>query len=609
MKSLADLFSKLCLCAFLVVKSCTFTEAVAPDARPVYPVTASWFRDRFSLKEWDEALGAFQNQGGDTVFLRAPPIIRRTTQDLDGDLNFIWCGSYKSSNPAWGLRCYNEAEQELKDMGLVVSTFVSYQYEENFSDDILLCPKLDKKINSSRIYYRIVLPGKNATYNSSSPCDYKPGSEVIVLLTSFGGTDPHQLLLQSAAKSNTSVYFGLPGVPNNFDADLMPAYYAWTQRVVHDHQERYSKLALDPNRRVVSHGPGRQSQGATLYNYLTGYYGTDECCLGDLTQDSQYLTLYQKLGTLVKSYGKKFAVSPYVDLNRSQMNRTVDQHVQGFADIAKTKVVDVIAIQEGRGAAKGCYYWPHQINEPVSLSDPVLDRAIRYLDPNLKQNITYAEAFSASNIELFSAFQEAQHALLTTGIKFDFWLNVEAFEFLRDDPCLPVDPMASGMGELLDRASKERLDRAISVAGARVQKIISFAWDADYTCTTQQYPTRLTDEILSDLQRPIIANCSFHSYQNLSVVLLGFNLEGETQAFTVEWTNTRGQNITSNIHGYYFELDYGIEHNLVESLEYTMLWDIPQMLQTLAPQGTIKVSAENARQSCYFSYDLPYRAE
>ena len=41
-------------------------------------------------------------------------------------------------------------------------------------------------------------------------------------------------------------------------------------------------------------------------------------------------------------------------------------------------------------------------------------------------------------------------------VSFEFWLNVEAFEYLRDDPCLPVDPAASGMGEILNRATKAR---------------------------------------------------------------------------------------------------------------------------------------------------------
>nr|KAI8727386.1 CAunnamed protein product [Biomphalaria glabrata] len=592
----------------LVITFCLTTLCIVlvqSQIGPPYPVTAAWFRDRFSSDEWSSSLETFKKQGGDTIFLRAPPIIQRTRQDMMGDLNFIWCGSYKQSNPAWGERCYDEAIQDLNDMNLVVSAIVTYQYEENFSDDIMLCPKYDKKIISSRIYYRIVLPGKYTEYNSSAPCDYKPGSNVVVLFTSFAGTDPHELLLQEAYKQGLNVYFGLPGIPNNFDSEIMPAYYVWVERILQEHHSRYSNMKATAELSKTTNYHSLHDK-PTLYDALEGYYGTDECCLAQITAASPYVTLYTKIGGWVKGHEKKFAISPYIDLNRSQLNGTVTDHVTGFVAIAQTRSVDIIAVQEGRGAAKGCYYWPKEINDPVFLRDPVLDKAIHYLNPTLKPNVTFAEAFSASNREIFAAFQKAQQGLANTGVKFDFWLNAEAFEYLRDDPCLPVDVMASGMGELLDRTSKERLDTALSVAGAKVQKIISFAWDSDYICKTRQIKTNLNEEIMQDLQRPIIANCSFNSYQNLSVVILGFNLDAETQAFTVQWTDTRGRNRTNNIHGYLFELDYGERHNLVSSLQYVMLWNIQEMVLSLAPKGTIEVSADSARQSCYFDYDLPY---
>ena len=44
-----------------------------------------------------------------------------------------------------------------------------------------------------------------------------------------------------------------------------------------------------------------------------------------------------------------------------------------------------------------------------------------------------------------------QLQLANDGIVVEYWLNVDAIEFLRDDPCLPLDPIASGMGELLNR--------------------------------------------------------------------------------------------------------------------------------------------------------------
>lgn len=58
--------------------------------------------------------------------------------------------------------------------------------------------------------------------------------------------------------------------------------------------------------------------------------------------------------------------------------------------------------------------------------------------------------------QVFFALERSRESLTQQGVKFDLWLNVEAFEYLRDDPCLPVDISASGMGELLNRASKSR---------------------------------------------------------------------------------------------------------------------------------------------------------
>merc|ERR1711879_306498 len=71
-----------------------------------------------------------------------------------------------------------------------------------------------------------------------------------------------------------------------------------------------------------------------------------------------------------------------------------------------------------------------------------------------------------------------------------------------------------------NRAAKSRVDRALSVAGGLVQKVISFAWDSNYICTTKQYNNSLQEEILSDLDRPIITNCSFHNPHNYQLCCL-----------------------------------------------------------------------------------------
>ncbi|XP_067674394.1 uncharacterized protein [Haliotis asinina] len=577
-----------------------------------YPITASWFRDRYTIYDWNQTLLQFKAIGGDTVLQRAPPIIRRSRNDLERDLNFIWCGSTNSSTGVTGTRCFDEAEQDLSAHGVTVAAFATYQYEENFSDVIIVCPKFDRKIESSRIYYRLVLP----TTPQSDPCNITSGSSVVVLFTSFSGTDPHELLLESAAANNMSVYLGLPAVPasydkRGFDEELMPAYYEFTSRVLLDHKSRYShKIGGEVDRWTFTrnHHSNKAIKTAlhgsrSVFDVIAGYYSTDESCLAQLDTKSIYLQLYRNLGKAVHGVGKRFAISPFVDLNRSQLNATVDLHVQGFTNIVSMAEVDIVAVQEGRGAGKGCYYWPNQLDTAVAEVDSKLDEIIHYLSPTLEPNITYRDAFTASNQELFRQFGQIQDFKHKQGHQFEYWLNIEAFEYLRYDPCLPVDPMASGMGELLQRTTKSRIDRALTVAGATPKKIISFAWDSDFTCTTQEYKYSLEEEIRQDSSRPIIANCSFHSKANLSVVVIGYNLEGETQGFVVEWTDREHKRHSDPVNGYYYETDWGQSHNKVDTLVYIMLWDIPDMNQDLPDKGIVTVKANGAYHDCVFQYD------
>lgn len=243
-----------------------------------------------------------------------------------------------------------------------------------------------------------------------------------MLFTSFAGTDPHALLLEVAASRNITVFFGLPAAPQTsayrgrqgalqastvtFDDDLMGAYYAWVYRVLREHQIRYGSSPVTRTSSEAERSfPGGNSlsrfQQKSLYDSLGGYYATDECCLAQVDAQSPYITLYQTLGRLVHALpsNKKLALSPYIDLNRSQLNATVLQHVQGLEAIAATGEVDVVAVQEGRGAGKGCYYWATQRNVSISRVDPVLDRVLRYLDPSLRPNVTFGEACTASNQE------------------------------------------------------------------------------------------------------------------------------------------------------------------------------------------------------------------
>ncbi|XP_041350900.1 uncharacterized protein LOC121369889 [Gigantopelta aegis] len=582
------------------------TALVSSDPGPKYPITASWFKDRFTLEEWNKTLTTFQTWGGDTVFLRAPPMIKRSIQDLARDPNFAWCGSLNSSTGVGGTKCWDEAVNELSALGVKIAAFATYQYEENFGDSFMVCPKFDRKLSSSRIYYRLVLP----TVSQSDPCNITSGSSVIVLFTSFAGTDPHELLLTAAAQHNTSVFFGAPALPVSDDINLLlPAYYELARRVMVDHKTRYSKMFTgDMQHFITSETKDKRRvrkpiKSKSLYDFLGGYYSTDECFLGWVTSATLYPKLYTRLGALAHSVGKRFAISPYVDTNRSQVNSTVKQHLDGFQILVSTKSIDIIAVQEGRGAGKACYYWPTQIDDPVSEVDPKLDEVIRYLDPSLKANVTFRHAFTASNQELFRGFGGIMDSSKKKGLIFEYWLNIEAFEYLRSDPCLPVDVKASAMSELLQRSTKFRMDRGLQAAGSTAKKVISFAWDSDFVCTTNQHKYSLASEIIDNYNQPIISNCSFHNSFNLSVVIIGYSLVGMYDQFTIDWPKKDGTRRQDDVYGYYFEMDWGIQHNRVPSLVYVMLYDIPNMNVDLEPKGYVMVTLKDGGHPCVYVYD------
>lgn len=90
----------------------------------------------------------------------------------------------------------------------------------------------------------------------------------------------------------------------------------------------------------------------------------------------------------------------------------------------------------------------------------------------------------------------------------------------------------TGIGLEVQRVDKSRLDKAISGIGANVSRIAAYSWDPLFICSSKEHPS-LLEEIKSKLEQPIVSGCKFHSPQNLSIVLLGYNLDGLMQTFHV----------------------------------------------------------------------------
>ena len=142
-----------------------FTNVISSPFGPVYPITAAFFKDRFSIDEWNDTLNKFKTQGGDTVILRAPALLIRTKENLDSDPDYTACGS-NNSDGTIGTNCYEVATQDLISKGLNVSAVVTYSYEEDYGSTILSCPEYDKILpsTSNKKYHRLVLPATNLRY-------------------------------------------------------------------------------------------------------------------------------------------------------------------------------------------------------------------------------------------------------------------------------------------------------------------------------------------------------------------------------------------------------------------------------------------------------------
>ena len=83
----------------------------------------------------------------------------------------------------------------------------------------------------------------------------------------------------------------------------------------------------------------------------------------------------------------------------------------------------------------------------------------------------------------------------------------------------------------LHRVTKKRLDKVLSDVGAMVSKVTALSFDPFFTCQGSESST-LSEEIKQDHAQPIISECRFHSPTNISVVVIGYNIDGPS-AFRV----------------------------------------------------------------------------
>ena len=176
----------------------------------------------------------------------------------------------------------------------------------------------------------------------------------MVVFTLFTGVDPHVILLQAATNKSMDVYLGLPRAPARKPGQVLAqytqAYLEFVRRFLVDQAFRSGAPPVDeqPSGRVhATHNSTR----------LKGYFIGDEAQLFDLTNSSHndviptspdvtnMLTLYARLGALIRSHNRTAMVMTSIDLRR-RLNHTVAAHVAGFEALVKSRAADVIAVSE-----------------------------------------------------------------------------------------------------------------------------------------------------------------------------------------------------------------------------------------------------------------------
>lgn len=206
-----------------------------------------------------------------------------------------------------------------------------------------------------------------------------------------------------------------------------------------------------------------------------------------------------------------------------------------------------------------CYYEPFQINDTLREVDEDLEKIVYYRQPKQPMDVKVNQIFSFRSQDLFKGFYNATKDM---GDKAPaLWLNVEAFEYLRNDPCKPLDKMGNAMGELLNRSFKKRIDRSIATQSGYVSSIVSFAWDSDFVCLTKEYNLTIAQDIRDDWERPIVNQAEFDNGQCGVLLVRGFNIVQSSTKFKVTWTNSEGKKTEETLQGLLPNPNWGKENN------------------------------------------------
>lgn len=484
----------------------TRTEPLKAPAPPSYPISGYFISASSRDSANKQKLSNIKAAGGDTVVTFGVSLTPTTLDSLPTD-----CVDD-------GINCAKAAAGSLK-----VERYFTYLDGSNWDKSVIRCPA-DRQIKSNgQSYTVLVLPSQGGGCTSSD-------GKYNIVVAGGGSTtdaDPSHSLATAATDLGMRFYAGMPAPVKRTDFSYLPDMsYTHT-------------LLLFTQRFLQYHASTNNVAG------LAGFYHHTEMPLTDSNTFDSILELYTSQNREIHRIlpSRQALVSPYIDARVDTTGISLAQAKIGARRIAQTStgIVLNIAIQDGMGTGKGGAFGNNEAGSPV---DPYA--------ASIVGNGTWGTKYRAPNRDYFAA--AASGLVGTSGV---LWANVEGMA-----PATKSNPCGDS---LRGQTSKSRIDRQLQQV-ATAKKVISFMWDAYYTCIGTGTP--LKSQLEEGRTTPIITDANY-SPSTGQIQITGFNIRGGK--VLVAWTDASGRTQKKSFPTSGENPDYGKQKGMNSLLEMTAI--------------------------------------
>ncbi|XP_067933303.1 uncharacterized protein [Watersipora subatra] len=362
--------------------------------RATYPLSGSWFKDRTNETEVRETLALFKTVGGDTALLRGAEFSNRTSESITADPAFASCRID-------GKHCIDIAKEELTGKGLSIEAWATYSYDDDYSEEFVVCEGFDTSVTvGKKRYHRVVLWLDQ--YKDADDCGYTNGSRVAVLFTSYSGEgDPHALLLKEAQEKNITVYLGLPKPPylkeDDASSGLLSAFFQFNYRIFQDHKARFkNNTALK----------GYYSDVEVIPDYIINKQ--NHTTFSHRIPPEAVVLFWRELYFLTGYFGYDFLASPTIDLSYAS-NTTLSGHMNGLKAIGFLAPMAALIIRDGRGEGQAAYYREEEKRKAIYDTDYELWEILSAKNKSITMKTTFDDVYYASISEVNYTLYDGTH--------------------------------------------------------------------------------------------------------------------------------------------------------------------------------------------------------